>query len=49
MPELMGMSDRIVVLSEGRVGGRFDERGTATQADLLSAGMAHHGWKGVAR
>jgi D-xylose transport system ATP-binding protein len=49
MPELMGMSDRIVVLSEGRVGGRFDARARATQQDLLAAGMLHHGWKGVAR
>jgi D-xylose transport system ATP-binding protein len=49
MPELMGMSDRVVVLSEGRVGGRFDDRGKATQQELLYAGMAHHGWKGAAR
>lgn len=43
MPELMGMSDRILVLSEGRVGGRFDDRSKVSQQALLSAGMAHHG------
>ena len=36
--ELMGMSDRIVMLHEGRVGGVF-ERGAATQEQLLAAAM----------
>jgi D-xylose transport system ATP-binding protein len=36
--ELMGMSDRIVMLHEGRVGGVFD-RGAATQEQLLAAAM----------
>lgn len=38
LPELMGMSDRIVMLSEGRVGGEF-ERSEATQEKLLAAAM----------
>ena len=36
--ELMGISDRIVMLCEGRVGGVFD-RGSATQEGLLAAAM----------
>jgi D-xylose transport system ATP-binding protein len=36
--ELMGISDRIVMLCEGRVGGVFD-RGSATQQRLLAAAM----------
>ena len=36
--ELMGMSDRIVMLCEGRVGGTF-ERTEATQERLLAAAM----------
>ena len=38
LPELMGMSDRIVMLADGRVGGTFD-RATATQETLLAAAM----------
>ncbi len=41
LPELMGMSDRIMILSQGRVGGVF-QRGEATQEDLLAAAMKHH-------
>jgi len=42
LPELMGMSDRILMLSEGRVGGMFD-RSEATQEKLLAAAIfAHH-------
>jgi D-xylose transport system ATP-binding protein len=36
--ELMGMSDRILMLCEGRVGGEF-RRGDATQERLLAAAM----------
>ena len=36
--ELMGMSDRIVMLCEGRIGGTFD-RSEATQERLLAAAM----------
>ena len=36
--ELMGMSDRIVMLCEGRIGGTFD-RSAATQQRLLAAAM----------
>ena len=38
LPELMGMSDRILMLHEGRVGGEF-VRGSATQEQLLAAAM----------
>ncbi len=34
LPEILGLSDRIVVLHEGRVAGRFD-RGMATEEELL--------------
>ncbi len=40
--ELMGMSDRIVMLCEGRVGGVF-ERAEATQEKLLAAAMGRLG------
>jgi D-xylose transport system ATP-binding protein len=39
LPELIGMSDRIVMLSEGRVGGEFT-RAEATPERLLAAAMA---------
>jgi D-xylose transport system ATP-binding protein len=38
LPELIGMSDRIVMLHEGRVGGEFS-RAEATQQALLAAAM----------
>ena len=38
LPELMGMSDRVLMLHDGAVGGEF-VRGTATAAQLLSAAM----------
>jgi len=38
LPELMGMSDRILMLHDGRVGGEFD-RAEATQEALLHAAM----------
>jgi D-xylose transport system ATP-binding protein len=38
LPELMGMSDRIVMLHEGRIGGAFT-RAEATAERLLSAAM----------
>ena len=37
LPELIGMSDRILMLHEGRIAGEF-ERG-ATQEQLLAAAM----------
>ena len=40
MPELMGMSDRIIVLSEGQIGGEFDAQ-NVTQEELLHAAMTH--------
>jgi D-xylose transport system ATP-binding protein len=38
LPELMGMSDRIVMLADGAIGGRFD-REHFTQEALLTAAM----------
>jgi D-xylose transport system ATP-binding protein len=40
LPELMGMSDRIVVLSNGRIGGTFS-RNEANQEAILSAAMKY--------
>lgn len=40
MPELLGMSDRIIVLSEGKIGGEFISSQT-DQEELLKAAMAH--------
>ena len=42
LPELMGMSDRILMLHEGRVGGEFS-RAEATQEKLLAAAMNQTG------
>ncbi|MEY2937363.1 MAG: hypothetical protein RL033_8112, partial [Pseudomonadota bacterium] len=39
LPELIGLADRILMLSEGQLGGSFDAR-EATQAGLLSAAMS---------
>jgi D-xylose transport system ATP-binding protein len=38
LPELLGMSDRIVMLAEGRIGGTFS-RAEATQERLLAAAL----------
>jgi len=40
LPELIGMSDRILMLNEGRIGGAFT-REEATQEKLMQAAMAH--------
>ncbi|WP_395740360.1 sugar ABC transporter ATP-binding protein [Prosthecobacter sp.] len=42
LPELIGMSDRILMLNAGRVGGFFS-RNEATQEKLLAAAMGHAG------
>lgn len=42
LPELMGMSDRILMLAEGQMGGLF-EKNEATQERLLAAAMGLHG------
>jgi len=39
MPEVLGMSDRIVVMKEGRVAAILETR-TATQEQILRAAMA---------
>jgi len=36
LPEVLGVSDRILVMHEGRLAGEFDAR-TATQHDLMNA------------
>ncbi len=40
LPELMGMSDRIIMLHEGRIGGEF-ARADFSQEKLLAAAMGH--------
>jgi D-xylose transport system ATP-binding protein len=40
LPELMGMSDRIIMLHEGIIGGEFD-RSDFSQDRLLAAAMGH--------
>jgi D-xylose transport system ATP-binding protein len=40
LPELMGMSDRIIMLHEGTIGGEF-ARAEFTQEKLLAAAMGH--------
>ena len=40
LPELMGMSDRILMLADGRIGGVFEGAGI-TQEALLAAAMGH--------
>ena len=40
LPELLGMSDRILMLHEGRIGGEFS-RAAATPERLLAAAMGH--------
>jgi len=51
LPELLGMSDRILVMCEGRIAAEFDA-GSATQKDLLAAAMpadqTPHEQKGLA-
>jgi D-xylose transport system ATP-binding protein len=42
LPELIGMSDRILMLNEGRIGGSFT-RDEATQEKLMAAAMGHAG------
>ena len=42
LPELIGMSDRILMLNSGRIGGSF-ARAEATQEKLMAAAMGHAG------
>ncbi|MEA3213307.1 MAG: D-xylose transport system ATP-binding protein [Chthoniobacter sp.] len=46
LPELMGMSDRILMLHEGRIGGEFT-RAEATPERLLQAALGHPTSAGV--
>ncbi len=39
LPEILGMSDRILVMSEGRMTGEF-KRGEATQEQIMTAAVA---------
>jgi D-xylose transport system ATP-binding protein len=41
LPELIGMSDRIMILSNGRIGGVFN-RSEATQETIMNAAMKYH-------
>ena len=43
LPEILGMSDRILVLHEGRVSGEFAAE-EATQEKLLSAAIGEGRW-----
>ena len=40
LPELIGMSDRILVLSNGRIGGLFNRK-EATQEAIMNAAMKY--------
>lgn len=40
LPELLGMSDRVVVLSSGQIGGVFPDPRSVTQSQILHAAMA---------
>jgi D-xylose transport system ATP-binding protein len=41
LPELIGMSDRMIILSQGHIGGEFT-RGEAAQSVMLEAAMKFH-------
>jgi D-xylose transport system ATP-binding protein len=41
LPELMGMSDRIIILSDGKIGGTFN-RNEANQETIMNAAMKYH-------
>ena len=41
LPEILGMSDRVLVMHEGRVGGVF-ERKDATQESIMQAATGHN-------
>ena len=40
LPEVLGMSDRIIVMHEGRIKGEITDVPNATQEDILSMAMA---------
>lgn len=42
LPEILGMSDRVLVMHEGKVGGEF-MRAEATQETIMRAATGHHG------
>jgi D-xylose transport system ATP-binding protein len=41
LPELLAMSDHIIILSKGKIGGTFDRK-EATQEAILNAAMKYH-------
>jgi ribose transport system ATP-binding protein len=43
LPEVLGMSDRILVMSEGRISGQITDMAGATQEQLLALAMPHSG------
>jgi ABC-type sugar transport system ATPase subunit len=40
LPEILGISDRIIVMHEGRVKGEITDVANATQKDILAMAMA---------
>jgi ABC-type sugar transport system ATPase subunit len=40
LPEILGMSDRVLVMHEGHVGGEFDRK-DATQETIMRAATGH--------
>jgi D-xylose transport system ATP-binding protein len=43
LPEILGMSDRVLVLHEGRVAGRFEDMRGVTQADVMACATGRAG------
>ena len=37
LPEILGMSDRVIVMREGRIAGRFDREGLSAEALVRAA------------
>ena len=42
LPEILGMSDRIIVMNEGRVTGEITDVPQATQEDIMKLATARH-------
>ena len=40
LPEVLGMSDRVIVMHEGRIKGEITDVGNATQEDILRLAVA---------
>jgi len=46
LPEVLGMSDRVAVMRDGRIAGVLD-RGDATQDAVLALALGHHAGDGL--